>query len=155
MKKILLFLNLLITQAVYSQSDCISAIPICGNSDISYNPAGHGDVIEILKQNGGCLNSNENLSVWYTFTAATSGTLAFTIKPNQQSDDYDFAVYGPTTNGCTGLMQDPAQNIFKQPIRCNFSGASGDTGLDINMAPPAVFPTFPPNNTADMNNGTK
>ncbi|WP_185286158.1 T9SS type B sorting domain-containing protein [Chryseobacterium indologenes] len=155
MKKILLFLILLITQAVYSQSDCISAIPICGNSDISYNPAGHGDVIEILKQNGGCLNSNENLSVWYTFTAATSGTLAFTIKPNQQSDDYDFAVYGPTTNGCTGLMQDPAQNIFKQPIRCNFSGASGDTGLDINMAPPAVFPTFPPNNTADMNNGTK
>ncbi|WP_167027183.1 T9SS type B sorting domain-containing protein [Chryseobacterium sp. Tr-659] len=150
MKKILFFFILLIAQMAYSQSDCTSAIPICGNSDISYNPPGHGNVVEILEQNGGCLKTNENLSVWYTFTVATSGTLAFTIKPNVQSDDYDFAVYGPTTNGCASLQ---TNNIFIQPIRCNFSGESGDTGLDINLAPPAVFPTFPPNLTSDMNSG--
>ncbi len=133
MKKILLLFILLITQAVYSQSDCVTAIPICGNSDISYNPSGHGEIVEILSQNGGCLSTNENLSVWYTFTIATSGTLAFTISPNDQDDDYDFAVYGPTTNGCTSLQN--ADHVFVQPIRCNYSGTSGDTGLDINLDP--------------------
>ncbi|UKB84271.1 gliding motility-associated C-terminal domain-containing protein [Chryseobacterium sp. MEBOG06] len=154
MKKILLLFILLITQAVYSQSDCISAIPICGNSDISYTPSGVGDIVEILKQNGGCLNSNERYSVWYTFTVSTPGTLAFKIKPNNQDDDYDFAVYGPTTNGCASLQN--ADHVFIQPIRCNYSGVSGDTGLDLTMAPPAVFPVNPPGNTSDMNvGGTK
>ncbi|RXM52345.1 hypothetical protein BOQ60_26330, partial [Chryseobacterium sp. CH1] len=33
----------------------------------------------------------------------------------------------------------------------NFS--PGDTGLDLALAPPAVFPTNPPGTTASMNNG--
>lgn len=151
MKKILLLFILLITQAVYSQSDCISAIPICGNSNISYNPPGVGNIVEILRQNGGCLSSNEKYSVWYTFTVSTPGTLAFTIKPNDQDDDYDFAVYGPTTNGCAALQD--ANHVFIQPIRCNYSPTDGDTGLDLTLAPPAVFPTNPPGNTSSMNNG--
>ncbi|REC48946.1 T9SS type B sorting domain-containing protein [Chryseobacterium pennipullorum] len=151
MKKILLLFILLITQAVYSQSDCITAIPICGNSNISYTPSGVGNIVEILKQNGGCLGSNEKYSVWYTFTVSTSGTLAFTIKPNDQEDDYDFAVYGPTTNGCASLHD--SQYIFIQPLRCNYSPTDGDTGLDLALAPPAVFPTNPPGTTASMNSG--
>lgn len=152
MKKILLLFILLITQVVYSQSDCITAIPICGNSDISYTPSGPGNIIEILKQNGGCLSTNERYSVWYTFTISTPGTLAFKIKPNNPGDDYDFAVYGPTLNGCTSLQNDA--HVFIQPIRCNYSGTSGDTGLDLTMPPPAVFPVNPPGNTSDMNIGS-
>ncbi|MEN5309388.1 T9SS type B sorting domain-containing protein [Chryseobacterium cucumeris] len=151
MKKILLLFILLIAQMAYSQSDCVTAIPICGNSDISYTPSGPGNIIEILNQNGGCLSTNERYTVWYTFTVSTPGTLAFTIKPNDQDDDYDFAVYGPTANGCASLQN--ADHVFIQPIRCNYSGTSGDTGLDLTLAPPAVFPTNPPGVTSSMNNG--
>ncbi|MFP3832340.1 T9SS type B sorting domain-containing protein [Chryseobacterium sp. SIMBA_028] len=151
MKKILLFFILLITQTIYSQSDCVSAIPICGNSNISYTPSGVGNIVEILRENGGCLGSNEKYSVWYTFTVSTPGTLAFTIKPNDPGDDYDFAIYGPTANGCASLQD--ANHVFVQPIRCNYDGAKGDTGLDIAMPPPAVFPTFPPGATNSMNTG--
>lgn len=133
MKKVLFLLILFISQAYYSQSDCVSAIPVCGNSDISYTPSGPGAIIEVLNQNGGCLSTNEHYSVWYTFTVSTSGTLAFTIKPNKQSDDYDFAVYGPTTNGCNSLQN--AQHVFVTPTRCNYSGTPGDTGLSLNIAP--------------------
>ncbi len=151
MKKILLLFILLIAQMAYSQSDCVTAIPICGNSDISYTPSGPGNIIEILNQNGGCLSTNERYTVWYTFTVSTPGTLAFKIKPNDQGDDYDFAVYGPTTNGCASLQN--ADHVFIQPIRCNYSGTPGDTGLDLTLAPPAVFPTNPPGVTSSMNNG--
>ncbi|MBV8324671.1 T9SS type B sorting domain-containing protein [Chryseobacterium sp.] len=138
MKKILLLLILFISQAFYSQSDCVSAIPICGNSDISYTPSGPGNILEILNQNGGCLSTNERFTVWYTFTVATAGTLAFTIKPKNPQDDYDFALYGPTTNGCTSLQND--SHVFVKPLRCNYSGTPGDTGLDLNIPPPT-----PPN----------
>ncbi|MCQ9636387.1 gliding motility-associated C-terminal domain-containing protein, partial [Chryseobacterium sp. WG23] len=151
MKKILLFLILWISQAFYSQSDCITAIPICGNSNISYTPSGPGSILEILNQNGGCLSTNERFTVWYTFSVSTSGTLAFTIVPNVQANDYDFAVYGPTNGGCASL-QTPG-NIFIQPLRCNYSGTGGDTGLDLTLNPPAVFPTNPPGQTNSMNNG--
>ncbi|MCJ7934289.1 MAG: gliding motility-associated C-terminal domain-containing protein [Chryseobacterium sp.] len=148
MKKILLLLILFISQAFYSQSDCVTAIPICGNSDISYTPSGVGSIVEILNQNGGCLSVNETYSVWYTFTVATSGTLAFTIKSNVLRDDYDFAVYGPTNGGCASLQND--SHVFVKPLRCNYWGsvATGETGLDLNLAPPAVLP---PNSSA-MNN---
>lgn len=148
MKKILLLLILFISQAFYSQSDCITAIPICGNSDISYTPSGVGNIVEVLNQNGGCLSVNETYSVWYTFTVSTSGTLAFKIKSNVLRDDYDFAVYGPTNGGCASLQN--SSHVFIKPLRCNYWGsvASGETGLDLNLAPPAVLPP----NSSDMNN---
>ena len=70
MKKILLLFILLIAQMAYSQSDCVTAIPICGNSDISYTLRAR-NIIEILNQNGGCLSTNERYTVWYTFTVST------------------------------------------------------------------------------------
>ena len=133
MRKILLFFILITSQLYQSQSDCISALPICGNSDIFYTPSGAGNVNEILATNG-CLSSNERYSVWYTFTIATPGTLTFTIIPNVTATDYDFAVYGPTSNGCTSLHNN---NVFVRPIRCNYSGTNGNTGLLSTLAPPA------------------
>ncbi|GAB0155101.1 hypothetical protein CHRYSEOSP005_03610 [Chryseobacterium sp. Alg-005] len=122
MRKLLLFLTILLTQLYYSQSDCPTAIPVCGNSNISYTPSGPGNILEDLDTLG-CLNDDENFSVWYSFTIATSGTLAFTIDSNVNSDDYDFAVYGPNVQ-CSNLGA---------PIRCNFAGSSptGNTGLEL------------------------
>lgn len=136
MKKTLLLLILFVAQVFYAQSDCVTAIPLCGNSDIFYTPDGEGDIEENLSANG-CLGRNENYSVWYTFTIATSGTLSFTIDPNVNSDDYDFAVYGPTTNGCASLN---TNGTFVTPIRCNYTGRvpNGDTGLSLTVPPPAT-----------------
>lgn len=145
MKKTLLLLILFIAQVFHAQSDCVSAIPLCGNSEISYTPSGHGDIVENLSTNG-CLGRNENYSVWYTFTVATAGTLTFVIDPNVNSDDYDFAVYGPTTNGCTSLN---TNNVFVTPLRCNYNGSTptGNTGLTLTLPPPP-----PPNTNGNAGN---
>ncbi|MEY8758533.1 gliding motility-associated C-terminal domain-containing protein [Chryseobacterium tongliaoense] len=122
MRKLLLLFIVFLSQLYFSQSDCISAIPVCGNSDISYTPSGSGNVQEDLS-NPGCLMQDENFSVWYSFTVATSGTLVFTIDSNNNPDDYDFAVYGPNAN-CAALGA---------PIRCNYAGSTptGNTGLEL------------------------
>ncbi len=123
MKKLLLFFVLITSHLYFSQSDCVTAIPVCGNSSFSYTPTGSGLVDEDLQ---GCLSSDENYSVWYSFTIATSGTLTFTIDPAVFADDYDFGVYGPNlTCGTLGA-----------PIRCNFSGADGPTGLSLTATDP-------------------
>ena len=127
MKKLLLLFILLATKLTFAQSDCATAIAVCGNSNISYTPSGWGNTFEIL---GGCMGTNERYTVWYTFTAQTSGSLAFTINPNVFEDDYDFALYGPNKTCATRGTS---------PIRCNYSGADGPTGLDLNI-PPATYP---------------
>lgn len=122
MKKLLFFFILIISQLYFSQSDCITAIPVCGNSDISYNPSSNGTIAEATS--GSCLGM-ENYSVWYVFTAATTGTIEFTINPNTVPGithyDYDFAVYGPNINCATW--------DFGNAVSCNYSGTSGATGL--------------------------
>ena len=128
MKKLLLFFVLITSQLFYSQSDCSSAVPVCGNSGFSFTPIDAGTIDEDL---GGCLISDEHYSVWYSFTIATSGTLTFTIDPAIFADDYDFAVYGPNvTCGALGA-----------PLRCNFSGADGPTGLSLTETNPNGGPT--------------
>ena len=120
MKKTLLLFITLFCHYIFAQSDCPTAIAVCGNSSISYTPTGPGNILEDL---GGCLSSDEHFSVWYTFTAATSGTLAFTITSNNLPDDYDFGVYGPN-KPCGSLGA---------PIRCNYAGSNpaGVTGLSL------------------------
>lgn len=118
MKKALLVFLIIFSHILYAQSDCQTAMAVCGNSNISYTPIGHGDIDEEL---GGCLSSDETFSVWYSFTIETGGTLTFEIVPNNQGDDYDFGVFGPNK---------PCGNLGG-PIRCSYSGASGNTGLSL------------------------
>lgn len=129
MKKFILSLLFVISATIYGQSDCISAIPVCGNADIAYTPSGFGLIDEEL---GGCMSTDERFTVWYTFTAGTAGTLAFTINPNVFADDYDFAVYGPNIP-CSQVGTPTGQ-----PIRCNYSGADGPTGLSLTVTHPTV-----------------
>ena len=123
MKKTLLIFLLILSQVFSAQSDCPTAITVCGNSGISYTPTGPGTILEDL---GGCLVTDEHFSVWYTFTISTAGTLTFTIDPNVFVDDYDFAVYGPN-KPCGALGA---------PVRCNYSGADGPTGLSLTQTDP-------------------
>ncbi|MBS1573107.1 MAG: gliding motility-associated C-terminal domain-containing protein [Bacteroidetes bacterium] len=126
MKKLLFSLFVAFSQLFWAQSDCTSALPACGNSQISYTPTGPGQILEPL---GGCL-SNEHYSVWYTFTIATAGTLTFMITPNGNAD-YDWAVYGPN-KPCGSLGT---------PIRCSYDApppyATGLTMTATNLTDPA------------------
>ena len=129
MKKIILFLAFYLSFFLQAQSDCISALPVCGGSSLSYTPSGHGLIAEEL---GGCMGTDERFTVWYTFTIGTSGTLAFTITPNNMQDDYDFAVYGPNIP-CSQVGTPTGQ-----PMRCNYSGTPGLTGLSLDVVHPDV-----------------
>lgn len=102
--------------SVFAQEDCVSAITVCGNSNINYTPNGIGSTNENL---GGCL-SGEHHSVWYKFTIATSGTLTFDLAPTGPVD-YDWAIYGPNVT-CTNKGT---------PIRCNASGYLVNTGMNM------------------------
>ena len=98
--------------------DCETAQFLCNTSNIAV-PNGIGGV-GFDQTNPTCFGApGERSSWWYSFTALTSGTLAFTITPNAVVD-YDFAVFNSTAS-CPGTE-----------LSCNWSpttGALGTTGL--------------------------
>ena len=77
-----------------TEQDCLGARPLCNsfsNHPQSYVGTGHYyDIFNFYEQYGmsanvnncpNCLVTGERNNVWYTFTAQTSGNLAFTITP--------------------------------------------------------------------------
>ena len=100
-----------------TNSDCNFATPVCSN--VSFNDASNGPGI-VAEGCSGC-NTSEVYTNWYSIQIAASGTLAFTIDPNNNSDDFDPVLYGPNvTCGALGV-----------PIRCSYAAQSGNgnTGL--------------------------
>lgn len=127
MKKYLLVFTLILSQIFSAQQDCVTAIPICSNADISLTPGGWGDVKEGTV---GCLTSSgETNSIWLTFSIQTAGTLTFVITPTgpgANDIDYDWALYGPN-HDCANLLADP--------LRCSYAGSGSAffplTGLNM------------------------
>jgi len=102
-------------------NDCINAIEICNDLPVTGVESGPGLVSESCT---GCTAGGENYSTWYYFCFATSGTFAFTIDPVTNTDDYDFALYGPgVTCGALG-----------SPVRCSYAASTGNTGLKATVA---------------------
>jgi len=107
--------------------DCLGAIPICQNQYTQTNAFwGDGNYHSEINSNISCLD-DEYYSVWYTFTAQTSGYFRFTISPNTYSDDYDWAVFDLTHANCSDIF-----NNSSLCVSCNsfgdFDGANGPTG---------------------------
>jgi hypothetical protein len=100
-----------------NNSDCAFATPVCNS--LAINDASNGPGI-VAEGCAGC-NTSEVFTNWYRIQIQTSGTLAFTINPNQNTDDFDPVVYGPNVT-CGGLGS---------PIRCSYAAAAGNgnTGL--------------------------
>ncbi|AOW20648.1 T9SS type B sorting domain-containing protein [Urechidicola croceus] len=129
---LLIFPFLIFAQTV--QSDCSNAIPICNDSGSNGTVGGFGvddfngaSVSGCLGPGGGPSGTVESNSAWYTFTAAADGQFGFDIIPINLSEDWDFGLYGPfeeTTGNCGNISTQP-------PVRCNYSGASGQTGIGI------------------------
>ena len=102
-------------------SDCRGSEVLCAATNFNGSPSNTGLVADLNFTTRGCLGSNERQGIWYTFTISAGGTLAFTITPNNAADDYDFAVFGPFSS---------VDCINKNaPLRCSYSGLSGNTGL--------------------------
>lgn len=97
-----------------------TGLNVCGNgSTLSQGivPGYFGPAIP-----GSCLAAGARNPFWYVFTVNCSGTLGFTITPNNLSDDYDFVLMD-----ITGL---PPANVFSNAptLSCNYSGYTGITG---------------------------
>jgi len=104
-------------------SDCVGALQVCNTQIISGSPVpGFGSTQDLSAGNRGCLAGNEIRGVWVSFTASISGTIAFTIAV-AGGTDYDFAVWGPFSGPPTCPPPGP-------PLRCSWSGATGNTGLN-------------------------
>lgn len=138
MKKILFLL--LLSTAFYGKSqqanDCVDAITICGNTNISTNVSGFG-IQELDKATSLCANEELN-SLWLSVNIAVSGKLAFTIRPDNSDIevDYDFYIFGPN-NGC-GNFADPIRcsttNPFQAFLNDNLTGLR-DSETDQNEGP--------------------
>ena len=111
------------------EADCEKAVILCNTDPFSVeslNTEGD-DLDEFDGFEGRCLDREFNSS-WYKWTCDDSGTLTFTITPNNfsdsalESDDIDFAVF-ELINGiddCTG----------KEMIRCMASGGCSNNFMD-------------------------
>jgi gliding motility-associated-like protein len=101
------------------EQDCPGALSVCQQTYTQSTAyTGFGSQQELSNT---CLLLNEGNSVWYRFTAQTSGTLSFMLNT---ATDYDFAMYDITTIGCAGVPS-------AVPVRCNYSSTLGNTGLTL------------------------
>ncbi len=117
--------GLLWSTGLFAQSDCRDFLVVCGNADLSLNSNGIGidDFANANNQPPAC-NFGESQSLWLKVPIAQDGLLEFAIKPNNNQDDFDFAIYGPNVS-CNNL---------DASIRCSSTnpqaaGVSADTGL--------------------------
>ncbi len=104
--------------------DCVTASSLCDASSFTVQQTSGGGN-DNSEANGTCLNF-ESASTWFTWTAANSAPLTFTLTPTNEPDDLDFVVYElPLNGGCAS----------KITLLCNAAGDSypspcmGPTGL--------------------------
>lgn len=113
----------------YGQQDCSNALPICSdaNSGGVVNGFGYDDFfgssVSGCLRNGLGVTTIETNSYWFRIKLAASGEFGFNITPNNLSEDWDFAVYGPN----------PTCGALGTPIACNYSKVSptGYTGVGV------------------------
>lgn len=106
--------------------DCLGAISICGdtyNNTNSYE--GSGNIVFEIDGSSSCLRTGERNDVWYIFTVQEDGELLFNITPNNENDDYDWAIFDLTNASCSDIATDPSIEVS-----CNYSQTDGETGLD-------------------------
>jgi hypothetical protein len=98
-------------------SDCSNATTIYGPDFFPNLSNGIGNVAEACAD----CSLGETYAHWYKFTIKTGGSLAFEIDPVTNTNDFDFALFGPSVT-CSTLGT---------PIRCSNAAVAGtgSTGL--------------------------
>ncbi len=123
-------------------SDCPDASILCDKSPFVVQ-AVNGAGLNNDEASGTCLGglgqASESNSTWFSWTAATSGSLTFTLTPLSPPDDLDFVVY-ELPNGvsnCSGKMDlrcmASGDNVFPSPCM----GPTGLANGEIDVSEPA------------------
>jgi hypothetical protein len=110
LRNLLIVVSIFFSHIIFSQNiaDCIDAIAVCETTSVNYQVIGIGNVNDLPIGISGCLGDGgnntgiESNSIWFRFKAARDGQLGFNIIPDNPSDDWDFAVYGPDVS-CNNL----------------------------------------------------
>jgi len=102
LSRILTNLAFLCTLTLSAQNDCVDAILICGNANLSGLTASGIGVQEISP--GNACGLGENNSLWLKIKINTGGTLGFTLTPQSPNliEDLDFWIFGPNAT-CSNL----------------------------------------------------
>jgi hypothetical protein len=110
---------------VPTTQDCLGAIAVCQSTYWELNSyTGTGNYPSEINPAGSCLLDGEINDVWYVFTVLSSGQLSFVIQPNNNSDDYDWALFNLTNASCSDIYNNPGIQVC-----CNYSESSGATGM--------------------------
>lgn len=124
-------------------SDCPDGVLLCDKSPFTVQSVIGAGVLTNEIDFNSCLQQ-EISSVWYKWTCDVSGPLSFTLNPNQDTDDLDFAVY-ELPNGLNDCSN-------KNMLRCMASGenvgqplntwvaCTGATGLSLNASDTEELP---------------
>src|SRR5688500_8717239 len=87
-----------------------ASVPLCGGRRMAYKNCGNDLLTDINPY-------------WYKFTCFQSGTLGFTITPQDLNEDYDWELYD-----VTGRNPDDVFTEANLVISNNWSGEAGITG---------------------------
>lgn len=128
------------TSCPTSQRDCEGAQLVCNSSTINANSNGAG-VQEISGANSGCDMVDENQSTWFYVYIQSGGTLEMTISPEDPSDDYDWAIWGPYNAATAAANCSPTE----APLRCNTSANAPLTGMNPSATSDYEFPGYSTN----------
>ena len=139
MKKITFFATLVLffanTKAM-AQNDCIDAIVICGDANLSGLETNGFGTQEIFANNA--CSSQENNSIWLKIKIKQGGTFGFVLTP-ESSDlvvDFDFWIYGPNvTCGNIGTaIRCSTTNPLNASLTYNTTGMNA-TETDVSEGP--------------------
>lgn len=101
-----------------------TAFPVCGTAVFTQNSVNIcGNTIVVSRCNSAGINFTDKNPYWYKFTCFQSGTLGFTITPNNLGDDYDWQLFDVTNRPISEVYTNI--NLF---VACNWSGDPGITG---------------------------
>ena len=119
-----------------SPNDISGATAICGDIDFTYTPTGQGVDDFLTNANPTCLSTDpvESQSIWLRLTFDTGGSLEFTLIPNNNTDDYDWALFDVTTApaNSTGIQLRCSSTMFLPP--------NGATGMGNGATDPSEGP---------------
>ncbi|MDC9721849.1 MAG: hypothetical protein PSN34_03635, partial [Urechidicola sp.] len=138
MRKLTILFLVLSSVFTYSQSpnDIDGATAICGDIDFTYTPTGPGVDDFLTNANPTCLPTDpvESQSIWLRLTFDTGGSLEFTLIPNNNTDDYDWALFDITTAppNSTGTQLRCSSTMFLPP---NGATGLGNGATDISEGP--------------------
>lgn len=126
-----------------NSSDCLGAIPICGEftQGVTFGNDGQGDIADFdgltevgCLEKGSVASSNvEGNASWFVFRVLNDGQIGFDIQRLSATSELDFALFGPdpapeTSDFCADIGAGNAE-----PIRCNYERNSTDfTGIGVN-----------------------